>query len=392
MIRFRILSLLTAGFFLTSCTAPDLRNIRILADDPVSVAGQIIEDKGREYVANPARIPADISAYRNKLKRFVDLISDIWGDDDAIEPGPKDYVKYTDNYYNRAHINFEAGIVTVETLAPDDQQRYLKQVIVTTLLTPDDPRQVDLYSDITPEASGKPFLYQQVLDQDGKPIQWEWRANRYADYLIQTRLAEVTIGKRRGLRVTFPLIATHNEIRAYKYANLVRKYSKKYNVSESLIYAIIKTESSFNPFAVSHANAHGLMQVVPETAGRDVYQKVKKRSGQPIPRNLHNPDYNIDIGTAYIQLLQTQYLASVSDENAKRYTVISAYNGGAGNVLKTFSSNRKQAVARINQLPSAEVFKRLTRDHPKQESRRYLVKVTDAQKEFSRNNGFATSN
>ncbi len=386
----RLISLLLASTLLLSCNSSDIRTISVLADAPTAVA-DIIESKGRRYAANPAQLPADLKAYKARLKRFVNLINDIWGEDDATQAGPKDYVKYTDNYYNRAHIDFEAGTVTVETLAPDSQQDYLKKAIVTTLLTPDDPRQVDLYSDATPESHGKPFLFEQVLDNEGKPIQWQWRANRYADYLIANKLQRVKLGKRDGLRVSFPLIATHNEIRAYKYANLVQKYSKKYKVSESLIYAIIKTESSFNPFAVSHANAHGLMQVVPETAGRDVYQKIKNRSGQPSPQNLHNPDYNIDIGTAYITILERQYLARISDQNAKRYSVISAYNGGAGNVLKTFSSNRDRAIVKINQLSSNEVFQRLTRNHPFQESRRYLVKVTDAQKEFWRNNGFANS-
>jgi peptidoglycan lytic transglycosylase C len=369
---------------LAGCKSTDIRDIAVLANDP-SKAAQVLESKGRYYAANPTQLPADLKAYKARLKKFVNFITDIWGEDNATQPGPKDYVKYTDKYYNRAHINFETGTVTIETLAPDSQKTYLKKAIVTTLLTPDDPRQVDLYSDAVPEGDGKPFLYEQVLDNEGKPIQWQWRANKYAEYLIVNKLTKVKIGKRKGLRVIFPLVAKHKEVRAYKYANLVQKYSKKYNVTESLIYGIIKTESSFNPFAVSHAPAYGLMQVVPSTAGKDVFQKIKKRSGQPTPQNLYNPEYNIDIGTAYIQILQEQYLAKVKDQNAKRYTVISAYNGGAGNVLKTFSSNRDQAVVKINQLPPNEVYQQLTKKHPKQESRRYLVKVTEAQKEFWRN-------
>tara|TARA_R110002072_G_scaffold6364_9_gene37630 strand:- start:10679 stop:11731 length:1053 start_codon:yes stop_codon:yes gene_type:complete len=348
-----------------------------------------LESKGRQYALNPGQLPADLKAYKTRLENFIGFISDIWGEDDAREAGPKDYVKYTDKYFNRAHIDFETGTVTIETLAPDSQETYLKKAIITTLLTPDDPRQVDLYSDATPKEDGKPFLYEQVLDNEGKPIQWQWRANKYAEYLIANKLTKVKIGKRNGLRVVFPLVAKHKEVRAYKYASLVQKYSKKYKVNESLIYGIIKTESSFNPFAVSHAPAYGLMQIVPSTAGKDVFQKIKKRSGQPTPNNLYDPEYNIDIGTAYIQILQEQYLAKVKDQNAKRYTVISAYNGGAGNVLKTFSSNRDQAVVKINQLPPNEVYLHLTQNHPKQESRHYLVKVTEAQKEFWRNDGFS---
>ena len=368
-----------------------MKGIEILTnDDPAAKAVEVLESKAEYYAANPTKIPADFKAFKAQLDAFLDNIKGIWGEDEAKQSGPKDYVKYTDQYYNRAHINFESGTVTVETLAPDSQQDYLKKAIVTTLLTPDDPREVDLYSDSTPvEGKTKPFLYEQVLDQEGKPIQWQWRANRYADYLIKNKLTKVTIGKRRGLRVVFPMVSTHQNIRAYKYAALVQKYSKKYNVTESLIYGIIKTESSFNPFATSHAPAYGLMQVVPSTAGRDVYEKIKKRSGQPTPKNLYDPEYNIDIGTAYVKILQEQYLVKVKDKNTKRYTVISAYNGGAGNVLKTFSSNREQAMVKINQLSPNQVYNDLTTKHPKGESRRYLVKVTDAQKEFWANNGFS---
>lgn len=74
------------------------------------------------------------------------------------------------------------------------------------------------------------------------------------------------------------------DIRGYKYANIVRKASRKYDIPEDLIYAIIKTESSFNPYAVSWANAYGLMQVVPKTAGRDVFKLVKKPLWRAQPR------------------------------------------------------------------------------------------------------------
>ena len=363
----------------------DIKDLRAVVDNP-DTAKQVLKNKGQSYVES--QIPADVRALKATIEKFVRQIDKIWGKDDAKQSGPKDYVKYTDKYYNRAHINFESGTVTIETLAPDSQQDYLKKAIITTLLTPDDPRQVDLYSDATPVEDGKPFLYEQVLDHDGKPIQWQWRANRYAEYLIKNKISKVKIGDKKGLRVVFPLVKTHQKIRAYKYASLVRKYSKKYNVTESLIYGIIKTESSFNPFAVSHAPAYGLMQIVPSTAGRDVFEKIKKTSGQPTPQNLYNPEYNIDIGTAYVKILQEQYLVKVKDQNARRYTVISAYNGGAGNVLKTFSSNRDQAVVKINQLSSSEVYNQLTNKHPKQESRRYLYKVNEAQKEFWKAEGF----
>ena len=386
-------SLLLLYMLLSSgCNSKNIRDISeiVRADDPVKQAGKILEQKGRDIAADPGSLPQELLILKAKLDKFKRLIDSIWGKEDVPEAGPKDYVKYTDKYYNRAHIDFEAGTVTIETLAPDDQTDYLKKAIITTLLTPDDPRDVDLYSDTAPggDKTGKPFLYEQVLDHDGKAIAWQWRANRYAEYLIKNKLRKVSLGNRSGLQVQFPLIASHQQVRAYKYASLIQKYAKKYKVTESLIYGVIKTESSFNPFAVSHAPAYGLMQIVPTTAGRDVFEKIKKRSGQPSPQYLYDPENNIDTGTAYLKILQEQYLVKISDHNARRYSVISAYNGGAGNVLLTFSSDRNKAVEKINRLSSAQVYDQLTSRHPSQESRRYLYKVNQAQKEFWNNNGF----
>lgn len=63
-------------------------------------------------------------------------------------------------------MDFTNGRVTVETVAGTDPKAHLRQAIITTLLTPEDPASVDLYSDADVTLGGKPFLYQQVLDQD----------------------------------------------------------------------------------------------------------------------------------------------------------------------------------------------------------------------------------
>lgn len=372
---------------LAGCSTISVQDITSIANDPSSAA-DIVRAKSIYYAANPKKLSADIKALKARIKKFRKHIDSVWGKEEDKQPSPKVYVKYTDHYYNRAFIDFESSEVIVETVAPDSQQRYLKKAIVTTLLTPDDPRQVDLYSDADPGKDGKPFLYKQVLDQTQNPITLQLEAELYAQYLIENRVAQVEIGKRSGLRVVFPLVETHNQIRAFKYAELVQRYSRKYNVTESLIYGVIKTESSFNPFAVSQSFAYGLMQIVPGTAGRDVFERIKNKPGQPSPEDLYDPEYNIDIGTAYLKILQEQYLVRIRDKNAQRYSVISAYNGGASNVFKTFSSNQTRALARINLLKPDEVYRQLNQNHPIAESRRYLYKVTEAQKEFWRNDGF----
>ncbi len=372
------------------CTSAEIQEFERItsADDPSGQLTHILQKKGQQYAQNPEHLIADLQHLQLRIKEFEQIIQVIWGTENSQKPGKKKYVKYTDQYYSRALIDFEKGLVMIETLAPDSQKKRLHKAIVTTLLTPEDPRLLDLYSDSQPEFSGKPFLYKQVLDRENKPILYEWRAGKYADYLMANKMEQVRIGKQNGLRIRFTLKKDHKDIRAYKYASLVRKYSSQYKIPESLIYSIIDTESSFNPFAVSSAPAYGLMQIVPSTAGRDVFDKIKKKAGQPSPNYLFDPERNIDTGSAYLHILQTRYLKSVNDNNSRRYTVISAYNGGAGNVFKTFSSSRSRAIATINQLNSNEVYKKLISRHPSKESRRYLDKVITTQKKFWANNGF----
>ena len=161
------------------------------------------------------------------------------------------------------------------------------------------------------------------------------------------------------------MVENQFEIRSYKYADIVQRASRKYDIPEDLIYAIIKTESSFNPYAVSWANAYGLMQVVPKTAGKDVFKLVKKRSGQPSPEYLFNPENNIDTGTAYFYILKNRYLKEVNHRKSLEYSMISAYNGGAGGVLNTFNrSDRKRAMKDLNSLQPNQVYWALTKNTP----------------------------
>ncbi|MFA0520697.1 murein transglycosylase domain-containing protein, partial [Vibrio sp. 10N.222.55.E8] len=127
--------------------------------------------------------------------------------------------------------------------------KHLKNAIITTLLTPDDPANVDLFSSKSIKLEGQPFLYNQVVDQEKKPIQWTWRANKFADYLIAHNLKVKEVDFKKAYYVEIPMVADHTNRRSYKYADIVHRASQRYDIPEDLIYAIIKTESSFNPYA-----------------------------------------------------------------------------------------------------------------------------------------------
>ncbi|MGC9422193.1 membrane-bound lytic murein transglycosylase MltC [Vibrio sp.] len=330
----------------------------------------------------PGQFEKDTAALDALIHSFSGNIEKRWGHNAIKIAGKSNYVKYIDNYLSRTEVNFSDGKILVETISPTNPKEHLKQAIITTLLTPDDPASVDLFSSKNIELKGQPFLYQQVLDQDKKPIQWRWRANRFADYLIAHHLKVKQVDFKKSYYVEIPMVEDQMQIRSYQYADIVRRASRKYDIPEDLIYAIIKTESSFNPYAVSWANAYGLMQVVPKTAGRDVFNLVKNRAGEPSPEYLFNPENNIDTGTAYFYLLKNRYLKDVRHPLSLEYSMISAYNGGAGGVLRTFHRDRQRAMNDLNRLQPNQVYWALTKKHPNAEARRYLEKVTRYKQDF----------
>ncbi len=119
------------------------------------------------------------------------------------------------------------------------------------------------------------------------------------------------------------------------YSDVIKQAASHYGVDETLIKAIIQVESGYNPDVVSRSNAVGLMQIKASTAGRDAY-RMKGRNGQPSSRELKDPVKNIDIGAAYINILQNQQLAGINDPQTLRYATIVSYANGAGGYVADF--------------------------------------------------------
>lgn len=313
--------------------------------------------------------------------QFSHGIDEIWGSNEILQASRKDYVKYTDRFYTRSHISFEDGKIEIETLS--DANR-LRNAIIHTLLMGSDPSGIDLFASGDTPISDRPFLRGQVVDHLGREISNMAAANDFATYLIQNKVKKRKLSNGKIVHyVEITMIANHVEVRARAYLPTIRKMSKRYGIDESLILGIMEVESSFNPYAVSYANAIGLMQVVPRTAGRDIFAR-KGLSGQPDRSYLFNPTNNIDAGTLYLTILRDEYLDGITNPTSKRYAMISAYNSGAGAVLRVFAADRWEAIDRINALSPEAVYRILTTAHPSSQARNYLMKVTKAQEKYRR--------
>lgn len=311
--------------------------------------------------------------------QFSRNIDQIWGVNELLVASRKDYVKYTDKYYTRSHISFEDGQITIETLS--DQNR-LRNSIIHTLLMGSDATGIDLFASGDVPISNNPFLAGQVVDQFGRTVNNVAVANDFATYLLQNKTK--TRRLKNGYTVTYvviPMIANHVEVRARRYLPIARQAARQYGIDISLILGIMEVESAFNPYAVSYANAIGLMQVVPRTAGRDIFVR-KGFGGQPNREYLYDPHKNVDAGTLYLTILRDEYLEGITNPTSKRYAMISAYNSGAGAVLRVFDSDKWSAMERINNLPPDVVFRILTTAHPSAQARNYLLKVNKAQQKY----------
>ncbi len=120
--------------------------------------------------------------------------------------------------------------------------------------------------------------------------------------------------------IVYGLIAYQTSRTQISYQDEIYEYSEKYNVDPLLTASIIKVESDFDNNAQSHQGAHGLMQLLEDTAkhsadvvGIDYY-----------PEKLNDVDYNLDLGVGYFDYLYRYY--------NNRELALAAYNGGVGNV------------------------------------------------------------
>ena len=99
------------------------------------------------------------------------------------------------------------------------------------------------------------------------------------------------------------------------YADIINTACDRHGIDPSLVLALVKVESDFNPDALSRKGAMGLMQLMPQTA---VEMNV---------RNTFNPHENIDGGVKYLRYLIDRYEGNLS-------LALAAYNSGETAVKK----------------------------------------------------------
>jgi soluble lytic murein transglycosylase-like protein len=110
-------------------------------------------------------------------------------------------------------------------------------------------------------------------------------------------------------RIPGPLKPSSSASIPLSYIEIINSACYHHGVDPSLVHAVIKVESDFNPYAMSKKGAMGLMQLMPQTA---VDLNV---------RNSFSPAENIYGGVKYLKYLMDRYEGNLS-------LALAAYNAG----------------------------------------------------------------
>lgn len=331
-------------------------------------------------------------AMRDGVAELDQELSQIWGPARAL-PEPKKWVGYSKDRQTRIIVDYEHGEMSIEGFGKSevDLQRDFRDILL------EDSEGLNQRAILRERLiqKTKPFAApsrspdrvtppQTQRTKKGKRRPIIWRQPHELSRLIEPRARPVFISlpksgsTKKITRLSIKLRKDRDRLSAEALRPTLDEAASAYALPRSLLLSMIKNESSFNPRARSHANALGLMQLVPTSGGKEAYSYLKGQSLIPSAEVLYDPHENIMLGATYLHLLNTRYFGDVTNQQTRRHLIIAAYNTGAGNVAKAFTGEMKlrAAIAKINTMTPDEVYDHLLTHLPYDETKTYLARVT----------------
>lgn len=336
------------------------------------------QKKFKDYSQN---LEKEYSAYKKELEKY-------W--ENPKLSTAKEWVSYSDDKRSRSEVDFAKDLIVVEVIASTKEEAQEKlQSQLSYAISKDtkeviesDPLQkrvveIAKQSDVVnAEPDAKPILASVLFQK--KPTQKELQ--EYTKKTLKESSVEVSKSKLEDesiYRVEVALPSDTRMKRSSLYKDDVVKNADRFKVSPALVFAIMQTESDFNPFAKSHIPAFGLMQIVPTSAGKDIYQYLYNKKGMPSASYLYNGKNNIEMGSTYLYILYYRYLKKIKNPQSRLYCTIAAYNTGAGNIAWAYTKNYNinSAATLINKMTPDEVYNHLLENLRFDEPKHYLKNV-----------------
>ena len=314
-----------------------------------------------------------------------------WGKGNVKESTQTDWVEYSDDGNTRSTVDFETGEATIEIIQEPGQkvdEKELEEKLKFLLTNKGKTKDYDSEVEKAIPLQDKPVLENQVQAPDGKVVTKE-NMDQEVKAIVENTKPEVKTVKgtdnkeRQVVTIKLDLAPDHIRTRAEQYKKEIQKYCDKWDVDPALAFAIMQTESSFNPKAKSPVPAYGLMQIVPRTAGADCAQSLKKSFSAPTANYLYEPENNVEMGVHYLYLLKKRYYTNVNSVEKQNLCVIASYNTGAGNVARALRGDTKigKAIPQINEMSYDNLF-RYFEKNLMPETQNYIRKVTERMNNF----------
>jgi soluble lytic murein transglycosylase-like protein len=176
-------------------------------------------------------------------------------------------------------------------------------LVLTLFLGAAGESQADVFKYV--DGAGKVYFTDVPLKGAKLHLEWQRPAAKLID---ESKKKLVTVG-----RVKVPSQSVTKG--RHRFAGLIDATARRYRLEPELLHAVIRTESAYNPGAVSSAGAIGLMQLMPGTAAR--YNV----------NDIWDPEDNVRGGAAYLHDLLDQF-----DQDLR--LALAAYNAGENAVIK----------------------------------------------------------
>ncbi len=311
------------------------------------------------------------AAYLKEFNAYKQDIEKEW--DEAKTSSPSTWVSYQDNKKSRTTLDYRNNTIEVAIRADDSPTPEKIAALVSEAITK--PASEAIKQDPILQKVNKQSIPIANTLMSGIALTKE----AIADLIDKAKTLIDQDSKGEYVKVTVILPEKAKTDRVQQFLPAVKRYSKEFKVDIPLVLAVIHTESAFNPLAQSHVPAFGLMQIVPNSAGKDVQKLIYKRNQAPSSSMLFKPDINIQHGCAYLHILNYRYLKSIKNKAAREHCCIAAYNTGAGNVARAFTgkTNVNSAAKIINRMSSDEVYLHLRNNLKYKEARDYVKRVNE---------------
>jgi membrane-bound lytic murein transglycosylase C len=340
-----------------------------------------MQNMSEENTSYSDAVSQEFDAYYDEQNRLFELyqaeIEDKW--DEFKASSSHIYVDYDEDFKSRTSVDFENGEINIEVLVDDDPGKgsQQKQQTAESLV---EKRVARLLKQKAEDR--QQLLKDQVRNRSGTKVTQK-SSQQYAKEVVEhipLSKEKIVAGdgqSRVKYSVKIKMIPNHIEIRAKRFKADILKQAERFNIDPAVAFAVMQTESYFNPNARSHVPAYGLMQLVPKSGARDAYRYIYKQDKLLKDTYLYNPKNNIELGCAYLGKLRHVYFKDIQNNQAAYYCTISAYNTGPGNVAKAFTGGTKlgPTAKAVNSLAPDQVYRNLLNNLPYKETKDYLAKV-----------------